>query len=596
MDTVIDVPPASPSRRRLVRLGLATIGSGLAARASAAVTATAPSAVRWLNRATFGCSAAEIAAFNALGGSDSARWEAWLTQQLAPATLNDATCDTRVASAGFTTLAKSAAQLWTDHHGQTDNYALRMRPVSEVECMTLIRQVYSRRQLFEVLVDFWHDHFSVYGRDYDGGPMFTAFDRDAIRPHALGNFRAMLQATGESASMMYMLDQYASTRAGPNENYGRELLELHTLGAENYAGILTPDDPSLPIGSEGTATGGTRSIRLKYVDADVYEATRILTGMTISGSTWPYTPVGGAPLGTYVFDDSEHDQYPKSFLNSYFPAYQHENDVETLYDILAAHPGTAHFVAGKLCRRLVGDRASASLVDAAAQLFASQWRAPDQIAQVTGLILRSSEFTAGPGDKLKRPTVAAVSALRACAADFTPSPDDTTGWSASEEFLSSLQSAGQRLFNWPAPNGYPDHDEAWSSSGTLGMTLRFLPRLLDMQQSFPGATAHFLADIQAQTLAAFPNAANRTANQLVDYWCTRLFGYSPQPTRDRAVDFLRQNAAATDPLDLVSDATDNGQPAHTGQWHSNDLSRHYTIARLRTTVALLLCAPEFQRR
>ncbi len=104
--------------------------------------------------------------------------------------------------------------------------------------MTLIRQIYSQRQLFELMVDFWHDHFSVFGWDYDGGPMFVAMDRDAIRPNVFGNFRTMLQAVGESASMMYMLDLYASAAGHPNENYARELMELHTLGAENYAGIV----------------------------------------------------------------------------------------------------------------------------------------------------------------------------------------------------------------------------------------------------------------------------------------------------------------------------------------------------------------------
>ena len=177
--------------------------------------------------------------------SDDERWPAWIARQLAPATIDDSGCDGLVASAGYQTLDKTANQLWNDHHSVTNNYYLRMLPVAEVECMTLVRQIYSQRQLFEVMVDFWHDHFSVFGWDYDGGPMFVAMDRDAIRPYALGNFRTMLQAVGESASMMYMLDLYASQSGHPNENYARELMELHTLGAENYAGIIVnPDSPA----------------------------------------------------------------------------------------------------------------------------------------------------------------------------------------------------------------------------------------------------------------------------------------------------------------------------------------------------------------
>jgi uncharacterized protein (DUF1800 family) len=589
----------SPSRRRLFA-GIAAVAA--AARGTPAMAATTagtpPAAVRWLTRATFGYSSAELAAFNALGSSDDARWTAWVSQQLNPTSIGDSACDSRVAGAQFITLGKTAAQLWADHHSDTDSYYNRILPVSETECMTLIRQVYSKRQLFEVMVDFWHDHFSVFGWDYDGGPMFPAFDRDAIRANALGNFRTMLEASGRSASMMYMLDLYASTRAGPNENYARELCELHTLGAENYAGILRPDDASLPIGTERTAAGGARSIRLKYVDDDVYEATRILTGLTISGSTWPYDPIGSVPLGEFAYDDSVHDQYPKSFLNSYFSSYQHQADATQLYDILAAHPGTAHFLAGKLCRRLVGDTASASLVESAASLFQSAWQASNQIAQVIGLILKSDEFKSTWGAKIKRPAVAAVSALRATSADFTPVPDNSDDWTTTEEFVSRLQSAGHRLFYWPAPNGYPDDQTSWSSTGAMGMTLRLLPRLLEMHKTNGDNNTPFIADVQAQTLAAFPNAQDRTAANLVGYWCDRILGYRPEPTYTQAVDFLRQEAAANAPLDIVSDAVDKntGLPQHTGVWNMGQLSQHYTIARLRTAIALILCSPDFLRR
>ncbi|MEO5625842.1 MAG: hypothetical protein ABIQ70_07535, partial [Dokdonella sp.] len=132
--------------------------------------------------------------------------------------------------------------------------------------------------------------------------------------------------------------------------------------------------------------------------------------------------------------------------------------------------------------------------------------------------------------------------------------------------------------------------------GSLGMTLKLLPRLLEMHQveSYNNAQP-FLIDLQAQTLAAFP-LAQRTATNIIGYWCDRILGARPEPTHTIALDFLRQNAAATDVLDLVADGTTNGQPDHTGSWNLNDLSKHYTIARLRTAVALILCSPEFLRR
>ena len=557
-----------------------------------------PDAVRWLSRATFGYTTADILAFVALGATDEARWQAWLARQLAPATIDDSACENRIASAAFSTLAKTPNELWTQHHSVTDNYYVRMLPMAETECATLIRQIYSQRQVYELMVDFWHDHFSVFGWDYDGGPMFVAMDRDAVRPNVLGNFRTMLQAVGESASMMYMLDLYASQAGHPNENYARELMELHTLDAENYAGIIRNPDSlaNMDLLGHFTAWDGTEE-RLKYVDDDVYEAARALTGWTVSGSTWPYDMIDGVPLGEFAYDDSNHDQAPKHILARYLDPYQGQGDGTLLFDMLAQHPGTAHYVAGKLCRRFVGDVPSSTLVQSVAATFNQAWQAPDQIAQVLGVILQSNEFKTSWGTKMKRPAMAAVSTLRTLTADFTPKPDNTNTWTTTEEFVSRLQQAGQRLFYWPAPNGYPDIATAWASTGSLGMTLKLLPRLLEMHQGQGNDnTQPFLADVQGQTLSVFPNEADRTANNIIGFWCDRILGYRPEPTHGIAVDFLRQNAGAGDALDITTDHYSSGVPDHTGTWDANDLSQHYTIARLRTAIALILCSPEFLRR
>jgi uncharacterized protein (DUF1800 family) len=559
---------------------------------------TPPDPMRWLTRATFGFAFDDFLAFEALGSTDAERWTAWVAQQLAPSAIDDSACDARIASAGFVTLGKSANQLWTDHHGSSD-YFTRMLPVAETECMTLMRQIYSRRQLAELMTDFWHDHFSVFGWDFDGGPMFVAMDRDAVRPNVFGNFRTMLQAVGESASMMYMLDLYASESGHPNENYARELMELHTLGAENYAGIIRdPDSASnMQLLGSFTAWDGTTE-RLKYVDDDVYEAARALTGWTISGSLWPYDAIDGQPLGDFAYDDINHDQAPKHILARYLDPQQGQADGTLLYDMLASHPGTAHFVAGKLCKRFVGDAPSSALVQSVAATFAAAWQAPDQIAQALSVVLASNEFLTTWGTKMKRPAMAAVSALRAVGADLTLKPDNTSTWTTSEEFISRLQAAGHRLFYWPAPNGYPDSLAAWSSSGAMGMTMKLLPRLLEMHQvTGYDNTQPFIADVETQTLVTFPNLADRTASNMIGYWCDRILGFRPEPTHTIAVDFLRQNAGADDALDIVTDATDdNGAPQHTGTWNLNDLSKHYTIARLRTAIALILCSPDFLRR
>jgi uncharacterized protein (DUF1800 family) len=549
-----------------------------------------PPRVRWLQKATFGCTAESVAAFDALpGADDDAKWEAWVAGQLDPDSIPDDDCAARIDAGGFVTLDKSLAELWNDYFLVSDDYYLRMLPIAEIECTTTTRAIYSRRQLFEVMTDFWHDHFSVFGWDYEGGPLFVHYDRDVIRPNVFGNFRQMLQAVGESTTMMFYLDLYASSRAGPNENYARELMELHTLGSENYGGVVSdPDSPgNLALLGTFTAWDGVVE-RLEYVDDDVYEITRALTGWTVSASTWPYQPIGGAPAGTFVYDDGVHDPYPKHILTRYFGTVPgHEQDGLTVFDMLAQHPGTAHFVAGKLCRRLVGDRASAALVDAAAGMFQQQWQAPDQLAQVTGLILRSDEFKSTWGDKVRRPFDAAVAALRVLRADFTPTRVQVANeFSTTDEFNLRLQQAGQRLFFWPAPNGYPDNATAWSGTGALAMTWKLLARLTEIRQAVGYDTDRpYLADCVAQTQAAFPDPAARTAATIAHWWCDRLFGFRPEPACGKALDFLRQNAAADAPLDIDHD-----------DWSDGDLASYYTQSRLRTMIALLLCSPDFLRR
>lgn len=546
---------------------------------------TPPEVVRWLSKATFGYTQVEHVDFNALPGANAGqKWQSWVDRQLAPATIDDSACTTRIASAGFTTLGKTLPQLWNDHHG-TDDYSLRMLPMAESECATIIRTTYSKHQLQEVLVDFWHDHFSVFGWDYDGGPVFPHYDRDVIRPNAFGNFRTLLEATCRATTMMYALDLHSSTSDGPNENYARELLELHTLGAENYAGVLPPDDPSLPL---GPAADG-QQVRLKYVDNDVYEATRALTGWSIKNGHWQFPSEDD---GTFTFRNSWHDRFNKFFLNRYFAANQSDGQQDgfKLFNILAAHPGTARFIARKLCTRLIGETASAGIVQAAADVFLNAWQAPDQIAQVVRTILLSDEFKNTWGTKTKRPFVAAVSALRVLGADFTPTMQNYPNeWSTKDEFNYRMQLTGHRLFYWPAPNGYPDKNAAWRSSGALAMTWRLLARLTEIHKEVGyDGDRPLLTDIHGRTQSAISAGVPSTAEGVVGWWCDRIFGSRPAGTTQLAIDFLRQNAAA----DAVRDYT-------TDNWRlggNPDLSNHYNRQRLRSMVALLLCSPDFFQR
>lgn len=596
----IGVSPQPAAMRRTDKTSVDTRLTHLDSQSAPALTLSGPpSPVAWLNRATFGCTQSDLAAFDTLGADDSTRWTAWVAQQLDPASVSDTACEARVASANFQSLNLTPSLLWSTFHADTSNYSHRMLPIAEVECATIIRQTYSQRQLLETMVDFWHDHFSVFGWDYDGGPMFPAFDaifRDlASGSDVFGNFKSLLVAVCESASMMYMLDLYSSVAAGPNENYARELCELHTLGAMNYAGVVDPDPNTgvydIPV---GTAADGN-PIRLKYVDDDVYNATSALTGWTLSQSTWD-TRNDPNP-GNFEYVDALHyNKVTTTFLNRYIGANTHQAAGFDIFNWLSIHPGVATFIATKMCRRLVGDNPPSTLVANVANVFLQNYQAPNQLQLTTQAILTAPEFLAGWGQKMKRPGIAMAGALRALGADFTPVPDldnpnpayQTNTWTTTDAVIYALQSAGHRPFYWPAPNGYPDTQTAWASTGTLGMTLRMLAQVVETTQDRNVAGSPYIADVLGQTLAAIPLAANRTAANIAGLWCDRILGYRPDSVYNAAVDFMRQNAQATDSLDsaLASDTW-------TG---ASKLSMHYAQSRLRSMVALILCSPDFLTR
>ncbi len=547
----------SPERR-------ADFAAALEAEGSAAVTP--PAAVIVLNRLAFGPRPGDLAAFGAMGNTDAQRLQNWVDWQLDPDSIDDSALAARLSPGnGFVTLDKTITELWTDHvlNSGTD-YSLRMRPIAETERAAFVRAMYSRRQLFEVLVGFWHDHFNVFGWDYSAGPMFVQYDRDVIRDHALGNFRQMLEEVAKSPSMLYYLDNYTSTNAGPNENYARELLELHTLGAENYYGVISPF--LVPRDGQGVPLG--------YVDVDVYEASRCFTGWTLRNGHWQYPAEND---GTFVYRAAWHDRFNKFFVGLYLvpdqPAMKDGHDV---FDRLASHAGTAHFVAKKLCRRLVGDSPPEALVQSAADVFRANVSAPDQIKQVVRHIVLSGSLLSTWGQKSKRPFDAVVSALRAGNADLTL----RLGHSLSDTFMWRFQMTGHRPHYWPAPNGYPDVAAAWRGTSSLAMTWKMLDWVVEMKDG----TAWPL-DVLGQTVAALPQASQRTAANLADLWITRLLGYQPDPQqRQRIMAFMAQNGAATDPIDLTTDA-----------WSSQP-KNHYNQSRLRTMASMVLLTPEFLRR
>ncbi len=523
-------------------------------------------AVRVLNNLSFGATAASIAEFNALGSDDTTRLTRHVDAQLAWNTIDDSALETRLANAGYATLGKSLTQLWADHVLGDPVYDVRMRPAWEVQRAAFVRAAHSRRQLREVMTTFWHDHFNVTLSDYSAGPVYVHYDRDVIRAHAFGNFRKMLESVAQSTAMLYYLDNLSNTRAGPNENFARELLELHTFGVENYLGFMDPfevppcpEDPSYPIG---------------YTDIDVYETASAFTGWSVKNGHWQFPTEND---GSFVYRPSWHDAGPKYVLGNFiYPEQAALKDGRDILDRIASHPRVARFICRKLFRRFFADTPSQALVNSAAVVFRDHWQHPDQIRITLRHILLSDAAYNSWGQKNRRPFEAVVAAMRVLGSDWTLRVADAK----SDEFMYRMGMTGHEPYDWPAPNGYPDTGIAWSGANSFAMTWKILNWFTEASD---GGVP--LTPILATTRAGLP-AAQWTATKLVEFWCRRVLGYLPVAARrQELIAFMAQNGDAN--TYVITD---------TDEWAASDLKRHYNQQRLRSMVSLILMSPEFLSR
>ncbi len=296
----------------------------------------------------------------------------------------------------------------------------------ELAAQKIIRAVYSEHQLHEVMTDFWYNHFNVFwGKGADRW-LTTDFELNAIRPHAMARFKDLLLATAKSPAMLFYLDNYISTtqRAGINENYARELMELHTMGVD----------------------GG-------YTEQDVREVARAFTGWSIRRPR---------QSGRFMFRPRMHDDNEKTVLGHKLKAGGGIRDGETVIGILAGHPSTARFIAFKLVRRFVSDSPPASLVNKVASVFAET---AGNIREMLRTILTSAEFYAPEAHlaKTKSPFELAVSAIRAL-------NGNTDG---SRRLAQMIARMGQPLYQYQPPTGFPDGADHWITNGTLIERLNF---------------------------------------------------------------------------------------------------------------------------
>lgn len=485
-----------------------------------------------LSRMAYGARPGDLDAFNALGATDEERLRNYVAQQLNPDTIDDSEFETRYAAAGFETLHKTQNELYFDHiasnpyNSNDDAYwQWYSKPAYELVDATFLRAVYSKKQLVEVLADFWHNHFNVYFWQDDGVPLLASYNRDVLRAHMLGNFRQMLEAVATHPSMLYYLNQNNSSDAGPNENFARELFELHTLGAENYFGVQDPN--SITKDANGIAIG--------YVDNDVYESARALTGWRVDDDIYEYED-GVEKTGRFLYYKPWHDRFNKLILGKYIPADQEDmKDGRDVLDLLAYHPGTARFISRKLARRFISDNPPDSVVQAAASTFMANLSAPDQLKRVVETILLSPEFKQTWGAKIKRPIEAAISMMRAVNTDFTKLPGGIA-------WMCGMM--GQAMFERRPPDGYPDVKEAWANTMSLLYRWNFAVGITENWMDDEEQQRIIRTDIVAQTPAEL-----RTAESLADFWIPRILN-RPMSDADRqsVIAVMAQEYGAQDEL------------------------------------------------
>ncbi|HWB06537.1 MAG TPA: DUF1800 domain-containing protein [Verrucomicrobiales bacterium] len=372
-----------------------------------------------LNRLTWGIPPGEYQRVRALASTEEEAFRLFVDEQLDPDKIEDRF--THAALAPLEAIREPVAELYEYKPAQLND---------ELTRQAVIRAVHSRRQLYEVMVGFWTDHFNIDASKLDCRWFKTVDDRAVIRPHALGNFRDLLKASALSPAMLFYLDGRENRKRHdsekPNENYARELLELHTLGVH----------------------GG-------YTQRDVMEAARCLTGWTVSGREVrnslnifdgkPHVP------GRVFFENGAHDDGPKTVLGVTIPAGGGASDLDRLLDILTQHPSTADFIALKLCRHFIADDPPRPAVQAVADVF--QKSRGDNKETLRSLFL-TPEFAAARGCRIKRPFHFIVSSLRATG----------TVTQCGSGVQRSLTVMGHAPFHYPTPEGPAPDGASWLST------------------------------------------------------------------------------------------------------------------------------------
>lgn len=449
----------------------------------------------FLNRSSYGYRAEELALAREMGLAD------YLEYQLAWEAFDTGVVENLLHQL-FDSLSMSYAEVI--ERTRNDN---QFNPGFEVIGATLIRAAYQPNQLYEMMVEFWSNHFNVNLFDGPIEVLKGIDDRDNIRPHALGRFKDLLHANAKSPVMLLYLDGFSNTADGPNENYARELMELHTLGVD----------------------GG-------YTEGDVKEVARCFTGWTITEQADEL----------FFFFAPNHDRGAKTVLGLEIPAGGGIEDGEQVLDWLASHPSTAAFIALKLCRRFISDEPPPSVVDAVANTFS---QTDGDIKACLRTLFLSDEFAASSGQKFKRPIEYVLSLLRS----FTPVSNNRVF----EFIYRQTRNLKQTPFAYPAPTGYSDKAASWLNTNALldRWNLAFAVAFgdLDLGRNADGDNqpAAVAADFLPIPVLAMLGEA-RTAAAITDRMIEQVLHHRiGQHDRDALIQLAAGEHSSTHPLPLA---------------------------------------------
>ncbi|HLM58208.1 MAG TPA: DUF1800 domain-containing protein [Pyrinomonadaceae bacterium] len=466
------------------------------------------------------------------------------------------------------------------------------RIMGELAAARILRAAYSERQLQEVMVDFWSNHFNVFAGKGADRWFLTSYDRDVIRPNALGNFRQLLGATAKSPAMLFYLDNFQSVspnaqagrrqgplrrllrqrmqdrnpdmprppqprmRRGINENYARELMELHTLGVE----------------------GG-------YTQKDVQEVARAFTGWTIfapRGGRGVYGDGEDSRAGTFNFNARAHDAGEKTVLGQKIPSGGGVEDGEKVLDILARHPSTAKFIATKLARKFVSDNPSPATIARAAEAFR---KSDGDIKTTLRAVFSSPEFNspAARRAKIKTPFELAVSAIRALGAETDARP----------ALIQWVARMGEPLYGYQPPTGYPDTAEHWVNTGALLERMNFALALA--ANRIPGTRVELARFVGQDAPADGSLDQKRAVEQFLN---TLLQGDISPRSREVLTRQLGEQPGAQPAADETATQPRGQMPGMGGRrrgMRQRELppSGNPEVARI---AALILGSPEFQRQ